>query len=287
MSDEHIQESLFEDPIGLRFRYARERRHWSQDELSRRIRIPVAIIEAIEREDWDRIGAPVYLRSHLGSYARAVGLPDSVVEEVLAGRRPPPLSPTVDGSNARRMMDRGMLKLAYAVITVALIGTAGMLVNHFQAPARVAQLLPLDVPAAIPGRPAPAPAATNRPATAPAPATAPGSTATGGSEPAAMMASLAPSLGTGLAGNALVLRFNGPSWLEVVDAAGNRIERGLVPAGSERHFDTGQAVNVTFGNAGAVDVSQGGRAVDLAPYRQAEVVRFAVSSQGQILPAGE
>ena len=78
MNETTVQESLFEDPIGLRFRHGRERRRWSQEEVAQTLRIPIALIDAMEREDWARIGAPVYLRSHVGSYAQLLGLPAPV-----------------------------------------------------------------------------------------------------------------------------------------------------------------------------------------------------------------
>lgn len=282
MNETSVQESLFEDPIGLRFRHGRERRHWSQEEVGRKLRIPVALIDAMEREDWARIGAAVYLRSHVGSYAQLLGLPATVVDEVLAGRQAPPLVPVTDHSGARRLFDRGLLRLAYVVITVALIGTAGMLVSHFQSRGSVVQLLPLDPPAAAEATQPASPAnASMRGTTSAATARVPVEEA-----PTAMMASLTPGLATAPGANALVLRFTGASWLEAVDAAGNRVHRGMVPAGGELRFEPGQVARVTFGNADAVEVSQGGRTLDLAPYREAEVVRFAVSSQGQVAPAG-
>ena len=83
-------------------------------------------------------------------------------------------------------------------------------------------------------------------------------------------------------GNDLVLKFRDQSWLEVLDSSGQRVERDLVAAGSERRFGVGQVSHITLGNADAVDVSQGGRAVDLAPFREANVARLTLSSEGTI-----
>lgn len=286
MNETTVQESLFEDPIGLRFRHARERQRLSQEVVAQQLKLPVAIIDAVEREDWIRLGAPVYVRSYVGSYARLLDLPVTLVDEIVANKPVPPLVVVADGSGARRMFDRGLLKLAYVVITVALLGTAGMLAMHFQAPARVAQLLPLDPPVAAARGPsraaAPSPAAVtganSRVPAIPAAESAPA---------AAMMASLAPSLPPSSDAETLVFHFSAPSWFEATNAAGQRIERGLVPAGSERRYQPGQVSRITFGNASAVLVSQGGHALDLTPYREADIVRFAVSSQGRLSPTGD
>jgi len=84
-----------------------------------------------------------------------------------------------------------------------------------------------------------------------------------------------------------VLRFRDQSWLEALDASGQKIERDLVDAGSERHFSAGQVAHITLGNAQAVDISQGGRPLDLAPFLDGNVARFSVSREGNITPPGE
>jgi cytoskeleton protein RodZ len=74
--------------------------------------------------------------------------------------------------------------------------------------------------------------------------------------------------------------------VDIVDAEGRRVEHGLIAAGSERRYAAGQASRILLGDAEAVHVSLDGRAVDLAPYREANIVRFTVSSQGRITPPG-
>lgn len=78
------------------------------------------------------------------------------------------------------------------------------------------------------------------------------------------------------------MNFLGESWVEVLDTRGMRIERGLVAAGEERRYAPGQVGSVTIGNADAVEVRVAGQSLDLAPYRSANVARFAVSSSGEI-----
>jgi cytoskeleton protein RodZ len=86
---------------------------------------------------------------------------------------------------------------------------------------------------------------------------------------------------TGTAGE-VVLRFRGESWVDIVDRKGAHIERGLVPAGTERRYADGNLAEVTLGNSTAVDVIASGSAVDLTPYREANVAHFTVSSEGRI-----
>jgi len=83
----------------------------------------------------------------------------------------------------------------------------------------------------------------------------------------------------------IVLRFRGESWVDIVDRKGARVERGVVAAGTERRYAADQLSHVTLGNATAVDVSVAGAALDLSPYREANVAHFTVSSDGKISSA--
>ncbi|HVE52674.1 MAG TPA: helix-turn-helix transcriptional regulator, partial [Ramlibacter sp.] len=141
---ESVQQTLFADPLGLRLRNAREGKGWSRESVAQQLKLPVAVIEAIEKEDWVRLGAPIYARSYLGSYVRLLGLPATLVDEAV---RPPSTAPLVAMGGVptgRRMVDRGLLNLGYLAITAAIVGSVVMLAMHFQAPARDAQVLTLE-----------------------------------------------------------------------------------------------------------------------------------------------
>src|SRR5579871_247046 len=69
------------DALGERFRAAREARGLSLSDVAEQIRIRSVYLSAIEEENWQAIGAPVYIRGFLRTYARFLGL-DS--EDVVA-----------------------------------------------------------------------------------------------------------------------------------------------------------------------------------------------------------
>lgn len=291
-SDPIFQESLFADPLGLRFRHMREKARWSVESVAQQLKLPASVINAIEREDWARLGAPIYIRSYVGSYARLLGLPPELAEDIIRDKPTPQLNYNGGNSGARRVLDRSLRNIAYMVMTIVIVGSVVMLVMHFQAPTNLAQVMPLDPPipaitsAQNSGKTS-ATISTPLPATN-MPNTATTATATAGANPLAseppVMASLTPplpapgALGTG----ELLLRFRDESWIEVLDPNGQKIERGLVAAGSERRFGAGQVSHITLGNANAVDVSQAGRPIDLAPFREANVARLNISREGTI-----
>lgn len=287
MSLDSFQDSLFDDPIGKRFMLAREKQRWSKESVAQQLKLPISIIEAIEAENWSRLGAPIYIRSYVGSYAKMLGLPADLADDVIRSQPTPTLVQMNNGSvNSHRSFDRGVLKLGSVVMTGVIVGGVVMLAMHLQSRTPVAaDMVPLDppvttsVPVSAPATPA-VDAGTASPVTA---------TDTGQprSAQSPVMASLTPPLPAAVSPGDLVLNFRGESWLEVTAADGRRIERGIVPAGSQRRYPRGEIQRLTLGNADAVQAEQDGHAVDLAPFREANVARFAVSSDGKVVANGD
>jgi cytoskeleton protein RodZ len=272
MNNDTFQDTLFEDPIGLRFRHCREKQRMSLESVAQQLKLPVAILEAIEREDWARLGAPIFVRSYVGSYAKFLGLPATLADDVVRGK-PVPQLVQVGAPPVRRSFDRGVMSLAYVAMTVVIVGSVVALAMYFQGPRRNADVLPPDATATYAGEALPAPAGAQEPVTA---SLAPPLDAVGAQ---AAAASAAPATG---AVSDVVMRFHGDSWVDIVDRNGAHIERGLVPAGTERRYAGGSVAEVTLGNSSAVEVVSGGIAVDLSPFREANVAHFTVSSEGRI-----
>ncbi|MDY0022270.1 RodZ domain-containing protein [Arenimonas caeni] len=279
MNHEGRQDALFEDPIGLRLRAAREKQGLAIEQASQQLRLPVAIIEAMEREDWSRLGAPIYVRSYLGSYLRLLGLPQELAQPVASQASAPQLVPMASRSRLRRTLDKSLRNGIYLVMTAVLVVPVVLVARHYQSAAKP-QTLTLEAdPALLPALPE-AELAAQPPAA-------------NGPEP--VMASMAPvqprpavpeaAAPAPVPEDGLVLRFSGQSWVEVLDPNGRRIEQALLEAGAERRYADGEVGRVTLGNAAAVEVLSHGKPVDLAPFRAANVARFTVSSEGEPAPA--
>lgn len=287
MTTEGRQEALFEDPIGLRLRTAREAAGLSQEQAGQQLRLPIAVVDAMEREDWQRLGAPIYVRSYLGSYLRLLGLPQELLQPVVAPAPTPALVPMASRSRFRRTLDKSLRNVVYLVMTAVLVVPVVLVARHYQNADRPLSLTlepdPSVLAALDPGQDGAGPEGLPLPPPVEKPA---------GPEP--VMASMAPVPNTAPAPalpavvsdqDGLVLRFTGQSWLEVNDPQGRPVERALLDAGAERRYADGEAGYITLGNAAAVEVFQDGRPVDLAPFRAANVARFTVSSGGEPEPA--
>ena len=288
MITEGRQEGLFEDPIGQRLRAAREKNGLSLEQAGQQLRLPVAIIEAMEREDWARLGAPIYVRSYLGSYLRLLDLPQELLQPVVAPAPTPALVPMTSRSRLRRTLDKSLRNVVYLVMTAVLVVPVVLVARHYQNAERPLSLTLEPDPSVLPAlEPGQGTAGTSGTVALPAPTVEPAS-------PEPVMASMAPvpnkaptpELPATVAGqDGLVLRFSGQSWLEVNDPQGRRLERALLDAGAERRYADGEVGYITLGNAAAVEVLHDGQPVNLEPFRAANVARFTVSSGGEPEPA--
>ena len=272
MTIESFQDTLFEDPIGLRFRHAREKARWSLETVAQQLKLPVSVLDAIEREDWARLGAPIFVRSYVGSYAKLLGLPASLADDVVKGKPAPQLVSIGGTPVAKRAYNRSSVNVGYLVMTILIIAAVVALALYFQSPKRSVTLIPLDASEAYATM---APESTIHDVAlniiSPAPT------------PAVAEARAAPRSGTQAAApGTIVIRFRGDSWVDLVDRSGAHLERGVVAAGTERRFEAHQLARVTLGDATAVEVSLAGAQLDLTPFREANVARFTVSSDGRI-----
>ena len=262
------------DGCGSLLMQAREQASLSLDQVSTQLRMPVHVVQALENEDWQKLGAPVFVRGQLRSYAKLLKLD---IEPYLqkAQLQTIQAAELVSHSHTpqyQRVMESVGRRVVYVVITAAIAVPVWMATQSHVGGSSVQPTASLDV------IPAPATAAGG---TQPAPAA---DTATNGKLQAApYVASLALPLSRGNK-HSLTLRMNGDSWVQISAADGSSIEQGLLKAGTERSFEMAQIGRVVLGNAAAVEVQKSGSTVDMTPYKRANVARFTVSSDGSLLP---
>ncbi|MGL6291020.1 MAG: helix-turn-helix domain-containing protein [Silanimonas sp.] len=288
--------------IAARLRAARQQQGLGIDELARELKNPRAVLEAIERSDWARLGAPIFARHLVGRYASRLGVSvnlDEIVERVEA----PVLRPQVSTSRMGRLADLSTRNAAYFGGSLLVLPLLYFALS--QTASGPAEYRPLDpVPSAVVA-PAPAVAATPVTGTGAAdasmapPDTAPvGGAVEGNVAAAPTLAGASAAVATppllnptpvaaSLAGvlpesPQLELRFSGDSWIEVFGRDGAVVERVLARDGDERRFAAGDVGRVTIGNVDATEVLLNGSRVNLDAVRAANVARFALSSDGSI-----
>ncbi|AZR22841.1 helix-turn-helix domain-containing protein [Xanthomonas vasicola] len=279
--------NLFEQEkgCGQHLREAREAAGLSVDDVAGKLRMPGHVVRSLEQEDWPRLGAPVFVRGQLRSYARLlqVDLEPLLQQATIAPIEPVKLVSHTHTPRARRILESTARKAMYVVITgVFAVPVWYATRSHLdgKAPSTVSlDSMPEATKSAAPGTPAaqPAPAPREQPAPYIASMTpVPRATA----DAQAPAAAAAP-------GASLSLNFSGDSWVQILAPDGSAVEKALIRAGERRTYSPGQVGRIVLGNASAVQVQQGGSIVDVKPFQRANVARFAVSSDGSVVPASE
>ena len=255
---------------GDRLRSAREAAGLSVDDVAARLHMPARVVKSLEAEDWSRLGAPVFVRGQVRSYSRLLGLTTAPMMAALdvGPVEPSKLVSRTHTPKAQWWAEQIGRRLVYIILTLSLAVPAWVATRQHLSGGG-AGTAPLDAPAD--------PSAHAR------------SQATAPVSPRTVVASMAPvatpQVATAAPVGDFVLRTSAESWLEVSGADGTTVEKGLLPAGSERRFAAAQVARLTIGNASAAQVEYRGRAVDLAPFARANVARFAVSSDGSLVAA--
>jgi cytoskeletal protein RodZ len=252
--------------LGEEFRSAREARGLSLSDVAERLHIRSVYLAAIEDEDWHVIGAPVYVRGFMRTYARFLGLdPEAAVQRfsqsVPAGT-PAASTPRQAAAPAeKRSADQTSPSLAAIlaiVVAVAAVLFVGYEFYQYKAgtpgtPVAVAsdgtsgaalRQAQGDTSAAGPGGGAVAAASPD----------ASGSSVPGGDASPAAAATSKPALKRGL--NVHVTE---TSWLRIA-VDGTVAFEGILPKGATKSF-SGKAADVRVGNAGGVQIAVNGKAV--------------------------
>jgi cytoskeleton protein RodZ len=266
------QRALPMPSLGDEFRSAREARGLSLSDVAERLHIRSVYLAAIEDEDWTAIGAPVYVRGFMRTYARFLGLDaEAAVARFTAlvppagtaapAEKPRTATSAAGGDGSRSGMSVGaMLAIVVALAAVAFVGYEFYQYRGGAPAGPVAVASP-----AISSSPMPRSDATDAPAGADASAApadedsaapsdaASGSPAAGASGAPASPATTAPASGK----RELGLRITATSWVRVT-VDGKVAYEGTLPAGTAKVF-TGSNADVRVGNAGGVDIAVNGR----------------------------
>jgi cytoskeleton protein RodZ len=289
------------DPIasvGPRLKAERERRALSAQKVADELRLDGWIIEALEAEDYERVGPSVFAKGHLKRYVAFLGLP---ADEIMAGyesrvHAPKPLVaqpanvrlrtdapavsnipwPQVVGSVAAILLVLGLLwwkpwhqRGAAPVQSQPVAANPSATAAHGAANSAGADLASADdsssstatasLPSTPPAMP-PAAAAANQPA--PAGAAEPNATA-------------------GMGRARLRLSFSADSWVDVHDAAGRRAFAGNGRANSVKTIAGIAPMRVYLGFASGVQLEINNRAVAIGPqFVSGDVARFEAGADG-------
>jgi cytoskeleton protein RodZ len=298
------------DPVatGARLKAERERRGLSVQKAADELHLDGWVIEALEADDFERIGPSVYAKGHLKRYAALLGLP---AEEIMAGyesrvQNPKPAAapPT---ANVRLRADApavsnipwprivgaaAVLLLVLAVLwwkpwhrhgTAAANGADGAAsrgeaaANGGEAVAkpRAAGGGAADAVVAVGAAASPSMMQTSL-------AASPGAAQpVAGAAPAQQPATTETDATLGVGRARLRLSFSADSWVDVHDAAGRRVFAGNGRANSVKTIAGIAPMRVYLGFASGVQLEVNDRAVAIGPqFLAGDVARFEAGADG-------
>jgi cytoskeleton protein RodZ len=304
MVEVHMNEgSTFVSPdgsmaFGARLRAAREARGLTVESCGQALRLPSRLLRQLEMGEYGGIDYQVYLAGYLTKYGRHVGVDETALEGELARITPRQPTLVVSGgiSHSRYLLERYATAATYVVLTAVIVVPMVWLGIRGTLDRDMARLSPLD---ATPVAQQDAPASTS---TSSAPPTVVSPVATHDDQPllasmavfppldselrAARVAVPVPVAAVPVAGaHSLTLSLPAASWVEVTSTDGSRLEYGLLPAGTEKTYQSSAPLEVRIGNAGAATVKVDGQPVPLDAFRRANVARFRLDiKDGQATP---
>jgi cytoskeleton protein RodZ len=281
--------------IGTRLRLAREQRGWSREEVANRLKLQIGLIRRLEEDEYNGIAHAVYLRGYLTSYSRLVGIPLELAEQVVEERgQQMPLVSTGTVSRSRYMLDRYSVSATYLILTGLVVGPAVWLATHGGLEQNLARTVLLDAPTAQIESTLIDPVAIGQAELPPQSTSTTMTSRSSQNEPAPIVASMAPFTSmppvpapvvepaVAPEGNSVTLKLKDASWVEVTSGKGEKLEYGLLVAGTQRSYSSESPITVRIGNAEGAEVFIDGKLVDLAPFRRANVAHLKVSAEGTV-----
>ncbi|MEO5702316.1 MAG: RodZ domain-containing protein [Gammaproteobacteria bacterium] len=294
---------------GKLLRAAREARGMTALQVAGKLRLDVKHIEAMERDEFTTLVAPVFARGYLRSYAQFLELsPDTFVKSYENQKGPMPMvlhGRSVLSGEDSDVSDRSISWIIYIIILASLIlgvvwwQTQGTFkFGEDQPVANFDSESPPDPQEVVEPMADTSPPATSPPtglaSVSPVSAGAPAVTlppkqiatiAQPADVPAQPQPSAAPSvtqpheISATVAAPSVVINLTAESWVDITDADGNRLVYKMLPAGTSKTLnDLKLPLKVVLGNAAGVKLEYNGQPFDHSRYSRNGVTRFELGS---------
>lgn len=270
---------------GPMLRRARESSGLTPQQAAEQLNLDVSVVEALERDDFAALGAPVFAKGHLRRYGAMLGL---VEDELLAayGRASAqPEMPTLVPRARQEMMPvRGRPKWPWVVggaaAFVLAAGLAAYLSEYgFHWPAGAGESAPMEEPAVSQA----SESATAALEAAPAAATVPVDASSPPAADPAVAAGTTVQTPVPPGHVSISLAFATDSWAEVYDGSGQAVLYDLGRAGTQRSIAAAAPLSVTIGNSPGVSLVVNGRPATVPTVQGGgTVARFRIEADGTV-----
>ena len=299
--EDETTEAKVEGPLGgERLAEARRAKQISVLEIAKELHVEEAKIRALENNDFDALGAPVFAKGHLKKYSQLVGVDhDDVLADYYRLTRSQEMPPViVHRQKPRREMSPGPLIAAIVVIVLVALAYWLLVERPFSTPA-----VPAATPSSVTETESPAdpgPVAETLPAADAADMDEPATEPTAGpvaeetpaeppaDEPEELAAEVEPAPQPAAGETALPaadgndvrlsVTFLGDCWTEITDASGRRLFFQLGRSGRTVNVSGPGPLSVLFGDADNVDIRVNGEDFTIpAANRRGRTARLTIA----------
>jgi len=268
------------DSAGAILHAERSRQSFSVGDVSRHLKLSVRQVEALERDEFQSFGGPVFVHGFLRNYAKLLGLDASLLIQA-ADRKLAEESDSRAGEKQQSeivsspvTISEGPQKSIVPLLLVAAILIAAILgwtlTREDQSPVEAVPATEVaDNSDGSMARQDMAPQDEAVLMTEPGAEIAP-------TEPEAIITRKTAAPNPQIADGVIVLVFRQESWVEITDRYGERVYAELAPQGVSRLIEGTPPLSVVIGNAAGVDLIYNDEPVDLAPHTRVDVARVSL-----------
>jgi len=153
-----VESGSTEESLGNQLRAAREQQGLSVEQVSEALHLDAPVITALEQDNFATLGATVYVRGHLKTYAQLLGLsPDAILSAYQSPDSEPVVAPVLRKSKNVSVQVNPVLWAGGALVIVLglLLGVYVLLNDEPGAGPGVAVEESADTPGAVPAGPTP------------------------------------------------------------------------------------------------------------------------------------
>jgi cytoskeleton protein RodZ len=242
-------------------------------DVSRHLKLSVRQVEALENDEFEVFGGPVFVHGFLRNYAKLLGLASEDLIKA-ADRTLMPQGSTENGAGgeaaANESQPKSLIPL-FLMAAILIFGVLGWMLGREDEP-------PVETASTEDYVTSVAPTADSRDQSAAL--TEPGAELPPPGEPVAEQANRpVPDVAPGV----MRLAFDEESWVEVTDRDGEVILSDLGEQGTMRTLRGLPPLAVVIGNAPGVILTYNDQVVDLVPYTRADVARLTLEETSRCL----
>lgn len=286
MSEASETNGIPSDSPGAVLHAERRRQSFSVGDVSRHLKLSTRQVEALERDEYEMFGGPVFVHGFLRNYAKLLGLDATSLiasaDQKLATHGEAQAAHQEEAQQAaaeQAVSDNSQKSVVPLFIAAAILiaGIAGWVLTRDKQPApaeeeatMVAQQEPTDLTGSSGDAPLTEPGAEVSAEVRPRPeSVASGADTSTTSAPPIPVVKEGPT-------SELRLDFFDESWVEVTDRYGEVIYSDLNPPGISQTINGHPPLTVVIGNAAGTVLTYKDEAIDLAPYTRVDVARLTL-----------